>query len=199
MPKILSKVEIADFQDRLCEVATKLFAERGREGFIMRELAGQLGVSPMTPYRYFRDKDAILAAVRARAFDRFSDVLEKAFAIPGNAPEKALKVYEAYVQFAFGEAPSYRLIFDIVHPDECDYPDLVRALTRARATMTDYVRALVAEKIFEGDPDLIGHVFWASLHGAVMLELSGHLSPECNFETIRRESFRALIEGFRAK
>jgi len=199
MPKILSEVEIADFRERLCEAATKLFAERGREGFTMRELAGELGVSPMTPYRYFRDKDAILAAVRARAFDRFAEELETAFAKPGNAATKSLAVCDGYVHFALSESAAYRLMFDIVQPDECDYPDLVRALTRARATMTDHVRGLVKEKILEGDANLIGHVFWSALHGMVMLELSGKLAPDCDFETIRRESFRALVEGFRAK
>jgi AcrR family transcriptional regulator len=199
MPKILSEIEIADFRERLCEAATRLFAERGREGFTMRELAGELGVSPMTPYRYFRDKDAILAAVRARAFDRFAEELETAFAKSGNAATKSLAVCDGYVRFALSESAAYRLMFDIVQPDEGDYPDLVRALTRARATMTDHVRGLVKEKILEGDANLIGHVFWSALHGMMMLELSGKLAPNCDFEIVRRETFRALIEGFRAK
>ena len=46
--------------------AERLFAEHGVEAVTMRQLAAALGVSPMTPYRYFKDKDAILAAVRAR-------------------------------------------------------------------------------------------------------------------------------------
>ena len=50
-----------------------LFAAKGAEGVTMRELASALGVSPMTPYRYFHDKDDMLAAVRARAFDRFAE------------------------------------------------------------------------------------------------------------------------------
>ena len=44
----------------------------------MRALAEDLGCSAMTPYRYFHDKQEILAAVRAAAFDRFADAMEKA-------------------------------------------------------------------------------------------------------------------------
>ena len=44
----------------------------------MRQLADALGCSPMTPYRYFRNKDEILAAVRTAAFDRFAAALEEA-------------------------------------------------------------------------------------------------------------------------
>jgi AcrR family transcriptional regulator len=199
MPKVLTDTELADFREKLAEAATGLFAARGREGFTMRELAAELGVSPMTPYRYFRDKDAILAAVRARAFDQFALALEEAFAAPGNSLDKSIAVCDAYVAFAFEKPSSYRLMFDLTQADACDYPDLMRAMSRARATMTDYVKALVRDGVFKGDPDVIGHVFWAALHGMVMLQLAGQLDPTCDFETIRRSAFMALGEGFRAK
>ena len=73
MPRILSPDDIATFQNRLCDAAEHLFAARGPEAVTMRELASALGVSPMTPYRYFKDKDAILAAVRTRAFNRHAE------------------------------------------------------------------------------------------------------------------------------
>jgi AcrR family transcriptional regulator len=199
MPKVLTETELADFREKLADTATRLFASRGREGFTMRELAAELGVSPMTPYRYFRDKDAILAAVRARAFDQFSEALEEAFAAPGNSLEKSVSVCDAYVRFAFGKPSSYRLMFDLTQADACDYPNLMRAMGRARATMTDYVHALVKDGVFQGDADVIGHVFWAALHGMAMLQLAGQLAPECDFETIRRAAFAALHEGFRPR
>lgn len=197
MPRVLSEADVADFRERLCEAASRLFAARGREAFTMRELATELGVSAMTPYRYFRDKDEILAAVRARAFSRFADALETGMRVEGDALTKAAAVYEAYVGFAFGETASYRLMFDLSQPNEQDYPELVDATTRARATMTDYVRALVDEGILEGDPDLMGYVFWASLHGAVVLQLAGKLGPQYDFSTITLESFRALSQSYR--
>lgn len=199
MPKVLTETELSDFREKLADGATRLFAERGREGFTMRELAAELGVSPMTPYRYFRDKDAILAAVRARAFDQFALALEEAFARPGNSLDRSIAVCDAYVGFAFGKPSSYRLMFDLSQPDCADYPDLMRAMERARATMTDYVHALVKDGVFKGDPDVIGHVFWAALHGMVMLQLAGQLDPACDFETIRQAAFAALGEGFRAR
>ena len=79
MPKPLSTAEIADFRERLCDAAERLFAEHGAEAVTIRQLAAAVGVSSMTPYRYFKDKDAILAAVRARAFDRHAEALEHAY------------------------------------------------------------------------------------------------------------------------
>jgi AcrR family transcriptional regulator len=196
MPRPLSAPEIHEFRDKLCEAAAGLFSRQGREGFTLRALATELGVSPMTPYRYFKDKDEILAAVRARAFDRFATTLEQAFAGEGSTSERTARVGEAYVRFAFDEPDSYRLMFDLTQPDEARYPDLVRAAGRARNTMTDYVRKLVDEGSLEGDPVVIGHVFWAALHGAVVLELAGKLTPDCDFNRVREATARALARGF---
>src|ERR1043165_4018086 len=117
MPRTLSQTQVEDFRDRLIEAATRLFAERGREAFTMRHLAAELGCSAMTPYRYFKDKDEILAAVRAGAFDAFAEVLETAFASTDNIAEKGAAVGDAYVAYAFGHPEAYRLMFDLSQPD----------------------------------------------------------------------------------
>ncbi len=176
-----------------------MFDARGPEGFTMRELAAELGVSAMTPYRYFKDKEDILAAVRARAFNRFSEALEAAFQSEGNALKRSGAVYDAYLRFAFGEPAAYKLMYDLAQPDESHYPELVKANSRARAMMTDYVKLLVDEGHFEGDANLIGHVFWASLHGSIVLKLAGKLGSDYTFERISEESFRVLFSAYRLK
>jgi len=199
VPRVLTQSDVADFRERLSEAATRMFATRGPEAFTMRELASELGVSAMTPYRYFRDKDEILAAVRARAFSRFAEALEQAIATPGNGLEKSAAVYAAYVAFAFAEPAAYRLMFDLSQPNEEAYPELVEASRRARATMTAYLRVLVQEGVLEGDPDLMGYVFWSALHGAVVLQLAGKLDPKYDFRTITGEAFRALSQSYLPK
>ena len=118
MPRVLTDSDVTGFRERACAVAARLFAAKGPKGVTMRELASVLGVSPMTPYRYFRDKDDILAAVRAHAFDRFAEALEIAYAGPGSVPERALAKRDAYVRFALGEPATYRLMFDLSQPTE---------------------------------------------------------------------------------
>jgi len=199
MPRILSEEDIAEFRARLIAAAERLFAEHGLEAVTMRQLASELGVSPMTPYRYFKDKDDILAAVRADGFDRFSQAQEDAFAMPGTAPEKASEVYRAYLRFAFEHPHAYKLMFDLSQPTEHDYPELVRAGERARATMWRHVDALLDAGLIEGDPAMVAHVFWTALNGAVVLEMAGKLDPGLDAATISREAFRLMIEGLRRK
>jgi AcrR family transcriptional regulator len=199
VPRTLSQTQVEDFRDRLIETATRLFAEQGRDGFTMRQLASVLGCSAMTPYRYFKDKDEILAAVRASAFDQFSTVLEAAFDKFATSAERGGAVGDAYVKFAFEHPEAYKLMFDLTQPDEAAYPELVRATARAKKTMTRHVEALVKDGILNGDPQTIGLVMWSALHGAVVLELAGKLSPEFSFETIRDEIVRAIMLAYTKK
>jgi len=177
MPRVLSESDVADFRDRLCEAAEKLFAEKGPDAVTMRQLAAELGVSPMTPYRYFKDKDDILAAVRTNGFNRFAQTLEEAYDRGRDARARSAAVGEAYLAFAFERPNTYKLMFDLNQPNATDYPDLVQASQRARETMSLYVRGLVEAGVLEGDPEQIGRMFWAATHGAVVLELVGKLAP----------------------
>lgn len=176
MPRPLSDEALGEFRDRLIDAAERLFAEQGLAAVTMRQLAGELGVSPMTPYRYFADKDAILAAVRARAFNRHADALETAFeqAEP-DAVLRSQAVGRAYVEFALAHPEAYNLMFDIRQPGEGAYPELVEAGERSRRTMTRHLEALAAAGLLRGDPSFTGHMFWAALHGSIMLSFTGML------------------------
>lgn len=199
MPRTLSTAEVADFRERLCDAAARLFAERGQSGFTMRELASELGVSPMTPYRYFHDKDEILAAVRARIFTQFSETLERAYAAPGDAIRRAGATAEAYIRFALDNPSSYKLMFDMHQPEDGKYPELAAAAARARKTMTRHITPLIETGFVEGDPELIGHVYWVVLHGAATLQLAGKLGPECDMDKILASAFDALQIGYAPK
>jgi AcrR family transcriptional regulator len=199
VPRSLSAEQVEDFRARLCAVAQHRFATQGKDAVTMRQLADALGCSPMTAYRYFRNKDEILAAVRTAAFDRFAEALEEAAAqARGDLRAAGQAVGQAYVRFALGDPDAYRLMFDVAQPDPDRYPELVRASTRARRTMSASLEALVAAGVFHGDPELLGLAFWSAMHGLVMLHLAGKLPAERAFENIRGELMRLLVIGARA-
>ena len=197
MPRVLTETDISGFREKLCELATKLFVERGAENFNMRLLASEMGVSAMTPYRYFRDKDEILSLIRARAFTRLADQLEQALAGSGSLPDRSAAVIRAYVRFALEEQPCYRLIFDFTEPKGPAAPELADAEARARTAMTAHVRMMVDQGYYKGDPKLITHVFWASLHGVVVLHLADKLDSD--FDSVLNEMCRVLKDAYRVK
>jgi len=189
MPKTLTPEDLEAFRTRLCDVAEKLFAARGPDGVTMRQMADALGVSSMTPYRYFKDKDDILAAVRTRAFTRFAAAMESARAQHRSG--------NPYLDFALDNPAAYRLMFDVSQPTFAEYPELVQAMDRARLTMGSGLRELAATGRFSGDVELAAYVYWSTMHGAVMLELAGLLDgSKLNARKIAQPAVEALGKHF---
>jgi AcrR family transcriptional regulator len=195
VPKSLSQTEIDDFRTRLISVAERLFAEQGQDAVSMRQLAQELGVSVMTPYRYFKDKDEILAATRASGFDRFAEALETAYDSVNDPVQRARMVGDAYLRFAFENPSAYRLMFDLTQPNEQNYPELARAGERARKTMSAYVECLLDAGQLVGEPEIIAHVCWAAIHGLVVLKLADKIAPHSAFDDLWQEMSRALNVG----
>jgi AcrR family transcriptional regulator len=193
---VLTDEAVGEFREKLIDAAERLFAQKGLEAVTLRQLAAEIGVSPMTPYRYFADKNAILAAVRARAFTRHAEALEAAWEAAERDPIAASNgVAEAYIDFAFSHPEAYKLMFDISQPDEADYPELVAAGDRSRRTMTRHLEALAAAGVFHGDVGLVGHMYWAGMHGAIMLAFSGKLQREYNARRVIEAMMETLSRG----
>ena len=190
MPRILTPTAIQDFREALCDAAVQLFSETGFDGFHMRELGMRAGVSPMTPYRYFRDKNDILEMVRMRAFGRLADQLEAVTLGEAEAPVGNLALSTAYIRFAREEESHYRLMFDLgatgIRHHGISYPQEVRLWT---------VLERHASQVGRLDPDsplcqTIGQLIFAVLHGTVLLHLSGRLSGQ--LEKIAEENLNAI-------
>ena len=178
MPRVLSDADVADFRARLCAAAEELFAEHGIEAVTMRQLAAALGVSPMTPYRYFRDKDEIIDAVRTGAYNRFADALEAAFEAGGDAASRSLAVGEAYLDFALNNSRAYALMFDLKDMKTPPSEGLLEAGRRAQACQVRHVQGLIDAGLVQGSAQDLGHIFWAIVYGFAGLVLLGQISPE---------------------
>jgi len=197
LPRVLSEEAVGEFRERLIDAAERLFAAHGLEAVTMRQLAGELGVSPMTPYRYFADKGAILAAVRARAFRRHAEALEAARAGKTDTLDSSSNIGRAYVRFALEHPDAYKLMFDVDQPNADAYPELVEAGERSRANMTAHLRDLVAAGVLpaNADSDLIGHMFWSALHGALQLQFAGMTKSPYDAERLGEALMEAIWLG----
>jgi AcrR family transcriptional regulator len=194
MPRYLTDKDIADFRAELCRVATERFARHGYEGVTMRQLAEALGCSPKTPYRYFKDKADILATVRAEAFGKFGDALEKAAtaAPPG---ERGRRTSEAYIAFALKNPHAYRIMFDIDAPLDESHPELGPAADRAARYITRGAEQLAETGAIDADPTVFGWSMWAALHGVVMLHQSGMLAHGPDYKTLSAFLGTTMIKG----
>jgi len=199
MPRYLTDQDIADFRAELCKVATERFARFGYEGVTMRQLAEALGCSPKTPYRYFKDKADILATVRAQAFAKFSDALEKARADASDPADRGRLTSEAYLAFALKNPHAYRIMFEIDAPVDEKHPELGPAAERAARYITRGAEEMAASGAIEVDPKLFGWSMWAALHGIVMLHQSGMLAHGPEYKSLAYFLGLTMLKGAGAK
>jgi len=197
MPRSLSPSDIADFRGRLCEVAARLLAELGRDGFNMRELASRMGVSAMTTYRYFKDKNDILGAMRDRAFARLADRFETAVASFTACDEKIAALGAAYADFARHETEHYTLMFDLALPKSRTSSPVPEDELRARALLAEPLHQMAAEGQLAGDPDTTAKILWAALHGIAVLHLTGRIA-DGEFERFVAEALCAVLPARRS-
>ena len=85
-------------------------------------------------------------------------------------------------------------VISIGAPTSID-PELVEAAGRSRRTMTRHLEALAAAGIFRGDAGLVGHMYWAALHGAIMLAFCGKLQPPNDARRLIPALFETLGKG----
>src|SRR5689334_4919655 len=160
MVRELTREDVESVRAEIGAAAAELYARDGEDGITIREIAKATGRSPMGLYRYFGDREEIIAFLRADAFDRFADALEAAFASGDDAFARARAVGRAYLDFALQNPNAYRLMFDMSPPDEARHKGLRRAGERAGETITRHVKDLAAAGIVQGDPRLVGNALW---------------------------------------
>jgi AcrR family transcriptional regulator len=195
MRPVLTDEEVAKSRADVCRVAEVLFARHGVEGVTMREIAAALGWSSTTAYRYFKNKEEILAAVRAAAFNRFCEVIEEATASSPDPRKSARNVGEAYLGFALQNPDAYRMMFDVSQAAITGNAELAQALARARHSMVSYVAPLIDKGIVRGEAHALGQMLWASAHGLVMLRLSGIVADDDELRQLHERTMSALVRG----
>jgi AcrR family transcriptional regulator len=102
-----------NLREALISAALDLIAAKGPAGFTFAEAARQAGVSPAAPYRHFRDRDALMADVARRGFERFEARLLAAWDDGRPAPLAALeRMGRAYLAFARDEPAYFSAMFE---------------------------------------------------------------------------------------
>jgi len=102
-----------NLREALVDAALDLIGEKGPAGFTFAEAARQAGVSAAAPYRHFRDRDALMADVAKRGFERFEQQLAAAWNEgQPNLREAFERLGKAYLAFARNESPYYSAMFE---------------------------------------------------------------------------------------
>jgi AcrR family transcriptional regulator len=167
-----------DLRNSLIRAALALVAERGVEGFSLREAARTVGVSASACYRHFADREELLAAVAHEGLDTLAEEMRVAAAQyegPGtsDAVNRFWAYSAAYLHFALAHPAHFRVMHAI--PKSEHSRDLMVPRSPAVLAQTA-MEALVAAGVVA--PEASGRALlacWASIHGLAQLAVAGQL------------------------
>jgi AcrR family transcriptional regulator len=152
-----------DLRPALLRAAEDVMAKQGLDALKLRDVARRAGVSHNAPYRHFKDRDALLAALAEDGFRALGRALEGK---SGN------QMGEAYVRFGLAHPARFRLMFG-GRLQLSEHPGLREASRHAYDALLQAVRA----RQDLPDPELAAAAAWSLVHGLANLLLDGHFAP----------------------
>lgn len=154
----------------LLKAAESVLADRGVDGFSLRETARRAGVSPAAPAHHFGDTKGLLTALATEAFRQFGDALE-AGDVGHDRTERIRSQGRAYVRFALAEPAKFDLMWRYALTDR-DNSDYREASSRAFTILDRLVRGedVTAHDDISAAPSI---ACWSIVHGFARLALDG--------------------------
>jgi len=172
-----------DLRRALLDTALRLVAERGPEGFSLREAARAVGVSPAAAYRHFADKPALIASLAAEGHGRLATVMEKDVekaAALGPEPARAVAAFigigRSYVDFAVKNPSFFRVMFGPGLETPGFQPHCAPSGRSAYQILSDSLDRLVSSGAIPASRRAGAEVAaWSIVHGFATLLVDGAL------------------------
>jgi len=185
-------------RNALIEAAESVLAERGVEGFSLREVARRSGVSPAAPAHHFGDVGGLLAAVATSAFDNLTAELEAGNARGGSEPMARLREQGVgYVNFALRNPGRFGLMFRCgLRKDEALQRSGHAAFNALEQAVKDFYAVSAGEQLSARQRSALLAV-WSVVHGFANLALAGQFdgfAPAGGREALLRETLAPMLD-----
>lgn len=198
-----------DLKKSLMDAACVHLAEEGADSFSLRALAREVGVSQTAPYRHFKTKSCLFAAIALSGFEELTRVLrDTATKEESTIAIVIVELGLAYVDWAISNPEKYQLFFDSVLIDFSQYPELQAARDNCYHVLIETIEKGVKQGVFLARPaDQLGAFLWSCIHGITSIllatvhkqKLGQQLSDSTNSATSRLENDRRALIEFAAK
>jgi len=189
---------MSDQRERILDRACDLYLREGLDGFSMRKLAKEVGVTAPAIYRHYDGREEVLADVLREAHRTFSRHIYRALGAP-TPLERFFGAGEGYLDFVFDHPRWYGMLF--MAPEDLGMEALPEDITAMGCAIhqfwIDRVRECMQAGILKGgDPKEVSVTMWAHAHGLAQLYHQGHfrMSPEA-FRNLFTASGARLMAG----
>lgn len=160
----------------------------GLEALSFRKLATEMGLSYSAPYRYFRNKDELVNALRARAYRWIESEMRQSIQGLVSPAEQLEVLAKAYINAGLQRPHRYALLF--FNLDDTDVARHSIEFRRAKHDALDICTQVIAAGQAAGelpthiDPLTASHLFWIGAHGLVSLQLAGQFGMGRDVEAL---------------
>ena len=149
----------------LAAVAKALIAERGLEGFTLREVARRVGVTHVAAYRHYADRRALLAAVAEHGFVQLRRRLDGARAkTPATLGPRLRAILAAYLRFCWDEPALTAVMFGPRLSRAGEFPRLEAAVVDGLGVIAETIATLAPPAQRRAARDL-ALALWTFVHG----------------------------------
>jgi AcrR family transcriptional regulator len=194
-----------DLRAALIQAGLKLLSDGGVPALSLRSAAQLAGVSHAAPYRHFRDKDALIAAIAEEGFRMLTARMRLEMDACGPEPSLRLRASAwGYVSFARAHPGYFRTMFGRAVREDCAPGE--SSLNAAGQEAYRVLRDQIADGVDRGwlragDVDELSLAAWSVVHGLGMLMIEGQLTEavpdEAAARAITDRMIRLLETGLR--
>ncbi|HUJ74728.1 MAG TPA: TetR-like C-terminal domain-containing protein [bacterium] len=192
-------------RDALLGAALAELKEHGAAGLSLRRIAARAAVSHAAPYRHFRSKEHILAALVWDTQERFTTALRTAREREGTARARLFAVGEAYLAFARRNPERLTLMFSETgmaamrrFPVEMTTESIRRY--DSFGVLEQTVRECQAADLLnpQADSGALSVLVWSMVHGLAAIEREGFLASLSSKRGLNLAQAHSLVmEEFR--
>jgi AcrR family transcriptional regulator len=186
--------------DRLKGIAREILLAEGAAAVSMRRVAAAAGVTPMTIYRHYANREALLSAIVDTSF---AEIAARWAQRPpaGDFDERIAYLLDDHLDFALGQPHLYDLVFTDRREGARRWPEDFRA---GGSPSMNVVAQTLADGIHQGvlpDQDVwdLALTVTALIHGLVQLYRGSRIDlPEPGFRLLCHQLVGKVLDGCRA-
>jgi AcrR family transcriptional regulator len=182
-------------KDRIFAAAKTVLEREGVSGLSMRRIAQESGMSPMSLYRHFADKDALLNALMNDGLDGWE---ARVRSIAAKAPMAWLeRLMEEFMAYAFEEPHRFDAAFFFPAPKARQYPqDFAAGRSPIIALTVIKIDQARVEGQFGDTPGVdVALILSGLAQGLISMYRAGRFSGEAEFKALYRAAMRKTLKS----
>jgi AcrR family transcriptional regulator len=190
---------IPDTSKKIAAAALAILEKEGADAISMRRVAKAVGVTPMALYHHFESREALLAFVTNREFERLVDYMRAQPQARGHE-QRLLHIMDYYIDYAFDHPRIFDYVFAQDRGDARKFPrDFIARRSPTMNVVADAVEAAMKDGfIARDDVWNLAMDLWAHVHGYIVLYRAGRFGlSENQFRQLCQHSLKRLLDGLR--